>query len=269
MSIVSYSSVAWSLVGVVTVGLAAQSAGEWFDRSPLGLLYSTVGWAGLVGGAVALQFGDQWEVGLMPVPVALEMAAAGALVVAPLSGDRDEIAPLAAGASAVVALAAGGGAIWMARSVGSSPWPNAALLLGANWSLLAASAASALTGAFVAGRSIYRAFGDESPESPALRGHARDAATRAVVLLWLGWSAASLVHRQFIGTTGLGSRSEWLAFGATLLATGCLLIGWDLGDDTSARIRSTAAPIAVAAVIVAAIWISFGFGSPFGLSLGS
>lgn len=263
------SAVAVGLLGVATIGMAADTARRAFSRTTAAIVCSGLGWTGLIGGAVVLGFGGEWAADIMPVPVALGMAAGGALVVAPLAGDREEVAPLAVGASVVVALVAGGGALWLAQTSGATPWGDGAILLGAHWALLAAASASAFTGGLVAVRTAYRSYRDESSGSRSLRAHARDAAVRAVVLLWMAWSAGALVHRQFIGTTGLGSRSEWFAIGVTLLATGGLLAGWDLDDEGFARLRSMLAPVWVAVVLVVGIWLSFGFGSPFGLSLGS
>jgi hypothetical protein len=251
------------------IGLAYESGQRAFSRSMVALICSVLGWTGLIGGAVVLGFGGEWTADVMPVPVALGMAAAGALVVAPLAGDREEVAPLAVSASVAVALIVGGGAVWLARASGAAPWGDGALLLGAHWALLASAAASALTGASVAVRGLFRASREEPSPARGLRGHARDAAVRAVVLLWMAWSAGALVHRQFIGSTSLGSRSEWFAIGVTLLAAGGLLVGWEIDEEGFARLRSQLAPIWVAVVVLVGIWLSFGFGSPFGLSLGS
>lgn len=269
MNLAGHTSMAFSWIGLAVIGLSAGRSIRFLDRGALALMYSVVGWTGMLGGAAALQFGERWSLELMPIPVALGVAGAAALVVAPLAGDHEEVVPFAYASSAVVAVVLGAAAIWMARSADATPWSRGAVLFGAHWAVLAASVSSALTGALVASKWCYRAtMGAWSGASP-LRGYARDAATRAVVLLWLAWPAGALLHGQFLGVTGVGSRSEWFAVGVTLLATGSLLLGWDLRDDTVARIRSIVAPFAVATVIVAGLWVSFGFGSPFALSLGS
>lgn len=266
MSLAIPASLVWFLGGLGILGLGASSSSERFGAKSLLGAYSAVGWLGVIGGTSVLQFGDRWNLESMPVPVALGVAAAGALAVAPLFREDRRVAPLAAFASGAVALVAGGGAAWMALTVEATPWGRGAGLLGAHWAVLAAATAAALTGALAAGRAVVA---DAPPNSKTLRAHARDATLRAVLLLWVGWFAASLVHRRFLGAVGLGSRSEWFAVGTTLLATGILFAGWEVGDDRAARIRSTAAPIAVAVVVVAGLWLSFGFGSPFGLSLPS
>ena len=228
------------------------------------------GWIALVVDAALLQFGGRVGMAVDPIPTAIAMAGTGALVVIPATTERTTVRRVGAFVGALTAFGAVGAGQWFGSEFGAAPWPSGALLLGAHWTSLGASAAAATIGGLL-GLGWVGLARREDPDSDRVgivRAHARDSAGRAVVLAWLAWAIAELVHWRFLGTPAVASRSEWFGLGMTLLATGGLLVGWTLGDDTLERIRSAVATVWVAVVLIAGIWLSFGFGSPFQLTVG-
>lgn len=234
---------------------------------------SLAGWIGLVGGAVALYAG-QGSFEPAPVPTAFLMAASAALAILPAAGDSGAARFAGALASTLVGGGLGSAALVFASSSPPTPWSEGAILIGVHWAALGAAATTALAGVLLVAGWVFRIVRSSDAEGAEkeafrLRAGARDAAARGVALIWLAWPLARMIHWRFLGTPGVGSRSEWFGLGITLVATGALLVGWDLDESRSARLRSAAGPVAVAAAIITGVWIAFGFGSPFALSLGS
>jgi hypothetical protein len=232
---------------------------------------ASVGWLGLVVGGVILQFGPRTGLQLAPVPVALGMAGSAALAVVPVARVHRTVRLAATLAAGLVGVGMAGAALWFSSSHPPAPWPSGSLLVGAHWSALAASLTAGVAGAGMALDWGLRAWrGAEEPETIELvRAHARDFSLRSAALVALAWPLAELIHWRFLGVPGWTSRSEWFGLAVVLLAAGGLMIGWSLEKEPAARIRSALAPIWVALVVGAGIWLSFGFGSPLQLTLGS
>lgn len=254
----SYLPPALTAVGAL-VGLAAA-----WTRGRLVMATATLGWLGILVGAVCVQFGPRMGVTVAPVPTALAMAGSAALVVVPAATSTEFVRRAG---TAVPALVAGGGtaaSLWHLIEVGEASWPQGALLIGTHWSALGAALSAALVGPL-----LQLAGGGEGETARAIRSFGRDFSARAVAFVWLAWTLAILVHWRFLGAPGIGARAEWFGLGMTLLATGGLLFGWSLEDDRASRFRAVTASLWVAGVLVAGVWLSFAFGSPFQLAIGS
>lgn len=229
-----------------------------------------MGWLGLMTAAFAVQFGDRVGLEVAPIPASIAMAGAAALVVFPVTASTDAVRKVGGTVAGLLAIAGAGGAVAFEVMIAGAPWPNGALLLAAHWATLGAAVSSALIGAVLQvgpGRVAFEDGASSVAESAAAWG--RDCSARAVGLVWLAWTLAILVHWRFLGAPGIGSRAEWFGLGISCLVTGGLLLGWRLGRGTGARVRRVAAAIWVAGVLIAGIWLSIGFGSPFQLTLGA
>jgi hypothetical protein len=115
-----------------------------------------------------------------------------------------------------------------------------------------------------AGASVMEWFGRGSRRGPAL-------ARRAVVLAWLVWPLAELVHWRILGTPGVGSPSEWFALGTVLFATGLVVASPPEATSEESRRRDDsmrqAIPVAVLLVLALGVGLSLAQGAWFGLSL--
>ena len=229
-----------------------------------------LGWAGILTAAFAVQFGARVGAEVAPVPAGIAMAGAAALVVIPVTVSTAAVRKIAAPVAALLGGAGAAGAIAFELQIPEAPWADGALLIGAHWATLGAALTAAAIGAAL---QLRTAFGGETEEGASIAEIAaafgRDYSARAIALIWLAWTLAILVHWRYLGAPGLGSRSEWFGLGVVCLASGGLLLGWRLGGGRAARFRRIAAAIWVAGVLAAGIWLSFGFGSPFQLSLGA
>ncbi len=256
---------AMAILGAV-VGLAAVLV-----RGRLAMLAATLGWLGILTTASLVQFGGRVGMSVAPVPAAFAMAGSAALVVAPVGASSGLVRRLGVALPAVVAGAGAAASIAYLTTFEPAPWPQGGLLIGVHWGALAASLAAALVAPTLRVAAWWkgRSDGESSEQARILRAFGRDFTARAVALVWLAWTLGVLVHWRFLGAPGLGTRSEWFGLGVALLATGGMMFGWPLDDRRAARIRGGFAAWWVAAVLVAGIWLSFGFGTPFQLSLGA
>ncbi len=115
-----------------------------------------------------------------------------------------------------------------------------------------------------------RAWPGEAQREPGraiMSLYARDYAYRAVVLGWLSWLLATLIHWNEFGAVGFGSPAEWSAVGALAVMTGVLLAGWSRSRRRVESVGRQLAPGILAAVLVLGIAAAVVFNAPFGLSI--
>jgi hypothetical protein len=97
--------------------------------------------------------------------------------------------------------------------------------------------------------------------------HGRDYTLRAVILGWLAWLLAVLIHWNQFGVIGLGSPAEWTAVGTLLAATGLALMSWSRRESAFHAATRELTPGAVFALLVVALALAVAFNSPPGLSI--
>lgn len=253
----------WSIVfGLVAGCLALWSirADRWAATGAV-----AVGWLGLlviggglhvgsVGTAGVPQWVPTWSFEGLAAMVAMAACAPSAVLPAMHGGETDTASSASAGVwSILIAVAA---AVWP-ESWAMGAYREGAVLIAAHGSALAAalSVASAAAGA-----SVARWLGHQ-------RGDADVLSRRAVVLAWLTWPLAELVHWRIIGTPAVGSPAEWFALGTVLLATGLVILSPRDGETDRAQVLRRTIPVAVFVVLAAGVGISLSQGGWFGLSL--
>jgi hypothetical protein len=257
----------WSIGFGIVAGLAAL----WSIRGRrIGATVAVgVGWFGLLVVGIGLHFGaagtggvpewvPTWSFsGLAPM-VAL-VACAPPAVLPAIHGAETDAASAAAAAFWSIALAVTAG-VWP-ESLTLSAHPQGGLLIAVHAAAVVAalSVASAAAGASVLG------WFEEGPHrGPAL-------ARRAVVLAWLAWPLAELVHWRILGTPGVGSPSEWFALGTVLFATGLVVASppkaASEGNRAGIDVMRQATPVAVLIVLGLGVGVSLAQGAWFSLSL--
>ncbi len=132
--------------------------------------------------------------------------------------------------------------------------------------LAAAALIGALAGLFSL-RSSWPAGDADEPNRTAMALYGRDYALRAVVLGWLGWLLATLIHWNHFGAVGVGSPSEWSAVGLLSVATGVLLLGWTRREGRVGRIVRGLVPGVIFGLLVFGIALGVVFDAPFGVSI--
>jgi hypothetical protein len=186
-----------------------------------------VGWAGILGGAAGIytaQLGS-WS-------ALVGTAACAGLAVLPMNIRLGSARNLAAASGALIPLAVA--VLGLALSVDIAGEPSDTMLLYAGrWGIFCAALVSALVAVALGLVGQWKGGPDRTEGTqirqnsrPSIRLYARDFALRAVILGWLSWLVAILIHWRQFGALGMASPAEWSALGAMMLASGALLMSW-------------------------------------------
>ena len=253
----------WLSIFGLVAGLASLGALRGEQRAATGAV--VVGWIGLLAIGAGLHVGSagtggvpQWVPtwsleGLAPM-VAMVACAPAAVLPAIHGAETDASSAVCAGAwSIALSLLAG---FWP-ESITLGAYNQGSLLIAAH----AAAVVSALSVASAAALSaVSNGVGSHESQAVAL-------AVRAVVMAWLAWPLAMLVHWRILGTPGVGSPAEWFAWGTVLFATGLVVASPSTSDARHADVVQRAMPVAVFVILSAAVGFAWFQGGWFGLSL--